>query len=159
MRYFAYGSNLCRSRLLERIGATPYDGVARLAGYSFRFHKLGRDGSGKANAFQTGEPDDVVWGVIVEVDADQLGLLDRFEPRYDRVEVDLWRPGRTSPTVANTYVAQPSAVDPTLLPFAWYKKLVVDGGAARGLPSGYLKTIAGLPSQHENLQLPTGVSC
>lgn len=159
MWYFAYGSNLCRGRLMERISSAPYAGVGGLAGYSFRFHKIGVDGSAKADAFRTGNPDDVVWGVLVEVDGDQLAVLDRFEPRYDRVEVDLALPERTDPAIAYTYVARLDAIDPSRLPFAWYQRLVVDGGAARGLPGAYLQDIAGRPNHVENPPWNKGVSC
>lgn len=147
MWYFAYGSNLCRSRLRERIGSAPFDRIARLTGHELRFHKRGRDGSGKADAYATGSPDHAVWGALVELDTRQLATLDRHEPGYGRlvVEVELSEDDLRSP--AHVYIAHPAAVDPSAVPFTWYREMVVAGGAARGLPNHYLARIAAIPAQ------------
>ena len=146
MWYFAYGSNLCRTRLTARVASARYDSVARLSGHEFRFHKQGKDGSGKADAFWTGSPDDAVWGVLVELEAEDLAILDRFEPRYERRMIELETAGQSN-RAAHSYFARPTAVDPSVLPFAWYRRLVVEGGAARGLPDAYLAAIAALPAR------------
>ncbi len=141
MWYFAYGSNLCRDRLLHRVPSARFGRVARLPEHDFRFHKRGRDGSGKANAYPTGSPEDVVWGVLVELDAVGLTSLDPYEPEYDRRVLEVEASDGT-PHQAYVYVAQRAAVDPSLLPFRWYRQMVVGGGAARGLPDRYLHRIA-----------------
>ena len=51
MWYFAYGSNLCESRLSERTGAARYGEIARLSRHEFRIPKVGGDGLGKTDAF------------------------------------------------------------------------------------------------------------
>ena len=48
--YFAYGSNLHPERLRERVPSAESLGVARLEAHVLRFHKRGRDGSGKCDA-------------------------------------------------------------------------------------------------------------
>jgi len=131
--YFAYGSNLCQDRLGRRITPVSYNRIARLPGHDFRFHKHGQDDSGKADAFATGSPDDAVWGVLVEVDAPRLATLDRYEPGYDRVLLEVEIPEDGSRCFAQTYVAQPTVIDRAMLPFAWYRRLIIAGGAARGL--------------------------
>ena len=49
-------------RLKERVGFFERCGAAYLSGYTLRFHKKSKDGSGKCDAFYTGNPNDVVWG-------------------------------------------------------------------------------------------------
>lgn len=146
MRYFAYGSNLCRSRLLERVPSARFDGIARLPGYTLRFHKIGRDGSGKADAYATGKDDDVVWGALVRLPGEDWSLLDGYEPGYDRLVVNVEVSDSATPMPVATYVARPESIDPARKPFTWYRQLIVEGGAARGLPAAYLRRIAGRPA-------------
>jgi hypothetical protein len=157
--YFAYGSNLCRDRLLERIASARYDRIACLSGHDFRFQKVGRDGSGKADAYPTGSSDDVVWGALVEVVDAELVALDRFEPGYDRREVEVELPNEGEWRRAFTYVAQPAVVDPSRLPFSWYRRLVAAGGLARGLPDEYLARIAGLSARGNEPSAPGETVC
>lgn len=44
MKYFAYGSNLCRDRLLERVPNARYELAARLPEHVLRFQKRSTDG-------------------------------------------------------------------------------------------------------------------
>ncbi len=79
MRNFAYGSNKREGGLKERVPDAEFLHVARLPGHDLRFHKRSRDGSGKCDAFQTGDPEDEVWGLIVDVPDDQRPSLDAAE--------------------------------------------------------------------------------
>ena len=109
-----------RTRLTARAPSARYGSIARLSGHEFRFHKQGRDGSGKANAYRTGSSVDAVWGVLVELEAGDMAILDRFEPRYERVLVDVETTDQhTRPALS--YFARPHAIDPAVLPFAWYR--------------------------------------
>mgnify|MGYP002623607894 FL=1 len=60
MKIFTYGSNMHIARLRARVAsAVPVErGV--VAGRRFAFHKRGLDGSGKADAFYTGDAADCV---------------------------------------------------------------------------------------------------
>lgn len=53
MKYFAYGSNMSLLRLWQRVPSAVRIGVFTLQGHQLRFHKLGKDGSGKCDAYQT----------------------------------------------------------------------------------------------------------
>lgn len=144
MLYFAYGSNLCEPRLRARVPSARFVSIGWLAGHDLRFHKRGRDGSGKGDAQGTSSPHDTVWGAIAEVAADDLRRLDEIEgvgSGYDRVEVGVAVPGGETAT-AHTYRASASFVDPALRPFGWYLDLVVRGAQARGLPGAYIDRIA-----------------
>lgn len=147
MWYFAYGSNLCRYRLFERVSSARFNRIARLSGHDFRFHKQGRDGSGKADAYPTGSPDHAVWGALVELEAAQLAILDRYEPGYQRLTLEVEPVGEGNRRRAQVYVAQPAVVDPATVPFARYRDMVVAGGTARGLPNDYLARIAAMPAR------------
>jgi hypothetical protein len=143
---------------LERIGTSRYGLIARLSGHDFRFHKIGRDGSGKADASATGESVDFVWGVLVELDGEEMATLDRFEPGYDRSLVEVAVPGQEDWCAVHTYLARPAAVDPSKLPFSWYRQLIVAGGTARGLPEEYLAGIAAMPARaDERTQTGPGI--
>jgi gamma-glutamylcyclotransferase len=87
VRYFAYGSNMSRSRIEARLGRVVDLGRARCPARTHRFSKLGRDGTGKGNI----EPaaGGVVWGVVYEIDALQLDRLVEVEFGYRVIGVEL----------------------------------------------------------------------
>ena len=80
VRYFAYGSNMLTDRLRERVPSATAIGIGRLGGHELRWDKRsGHDGSGKCDAEATGRQEDVVWGVVFELDPDEKPALDRAE--------------------------------------------------------------------------------
>ena len=58
MLHFGYGSNMYKARIECRLGPCDWLGAASLTGFVLRFHKRGRDGSGKCDALRTGDPAD-----------------------------------------------------------------------------------------------------
>lgn len=81
--YFAYGSNMSTLRLVQRVGEVGLLGPARLEGYEHRFSKRGNDGSAKGNVERVEGA--LVWGVLYELDAEQLVRLRGFESGYRQV--------------------------------------------------------------------------
>lgn len=82
--YFAFGSNMSRMRLAQRVGEVEVVGPARAPGWRHRFNKRGHDGTGKGNI----EPaDEYVWGVVYRLSPEQLRVLDGFEGGYRRCEL------------------------------------------------------------------------
>src|SRR6185503_12243231 len=79
--YFAYGSNMSTTRLRRRARSAVVVGRAYLEGYELRFNKRSEDGSGKANALETGRPSDRVEGLLFELTDLDLAELDRAEGR------------------------------------------------------------------------------
>ena len=78
--YFAYGSNMLSGRLMERGIETLKLGNATLPAHTLRFHKRSlRDGSGKADAVRTNDPNALIHGVIFKVSKDRLAILDKIE--------------------------------------------------------------------------------
>jgi gamma-glutamylcyclotransferase len=140
---FAYGSNLCVERMRARVRSARVLTVANLAGHALRFHKRGRDGSAKADAWLSGDPHDAVWGVVYELAMADKAALDRIEgvdAGYLDREVRLVTMSGDA-VVARLYKAQPSHVDPTLAPFTWYRDFVLHGAVHHRLPADYLAGI------------------
>jgi gamma-glutamylcyclotransferase len=146
-RVFCYGSNLSIARIEERVGPVVVVTTGKIGGHSLRFHKAGRDGSGKTDAFATGGAHDVVYGVIYEIDSEAKRKLDRFEGLgVDYVEKEVCVATAARDLPATIYCAHPSRIDPSLSPFDWYLRLVIDGARRHGLPRSYIDRIAAYPS-------------
>jgi len=137
VRYFAYGSNMLTDRLRERVPSATAIGIGRLGGHELRWDKRsGHDGSGKCDAEATGRQEDVVWGVVFELDPDEKSALDRAEglgagymDKTVQVSTD------AGPVTAVMYYAIDK--DASLRPYHWYKALVIAGAREHGLPAGY----------------------
>ena len=144
---FAYGSNMSRARLEARVGACRSLGAARLDAYVLRYHKRGRDGSGKCDAYYTGALTDAMYGVVFELDQRQGERLDGFEGLdYVRKTVEVSIGGQ--PHEAFAYVVKPEAIQPNLSPFPWYHAFVLQGAIEANLPPDYierLRTVVTVP--------------
>ena len=77
--YFAYGSNMSTPRLLNRVVSARAVAVACLPAHALRFHKRGRDGSAKCDAFYTGQDHDELHGVVYRIAAAEKPCLDECE--------------------------------------------------------------------------------
>ena len=151
MKYFAYGSNMLTRRLNARSRApSAYPcGIAEAPGFVVRFHKVGADGSGKCTLVATDGTTAVAYGVLYDVADSDGAKLDRVEGvhtgGYLRRAVQLRRlAGGT--TEAVTYVAADGHVDPTCVPFEWYRDLVVAGATEHGLPAQYVEELTRTPA-------------
>lgn len=145
MNYFAYGSNMSLRRLQARVPAARPLGTAVLAGHALRFHKAGRDGSAKCDAFHTADVSDAIHGVLFHIDDAGKSVLDRVEglgAGYDEKQVTL-----ACGTTAITYVA--THIDEGLLPFHWYKQHVLVGAREARLPVDYVGLIECHPSRED----------
>ena len=147
--YFAYGSNMCLSRIRQRIPAAHPIGVAVLSGHVLRWHKKSNDGSGKCDAFATDVPADRVIGVVFEIPEADKALLDRVEgldAGYDEKAAQvLLADGESKEAVF--YVAASSAIDASQIPYDWYKEHVERGARDFELPEAYRERIAATPSK------------
>ena len=141
--YFAYGSNMSSARLTARTPSARVVGPGRLPGHALRWHKLGRDGSGKCDVVFAGRGSSaVVWGVVYRIDCAEKADLDRIEGLgvgYDKHEVVVAT--EAGEIAARTYRARPNAVNATLRPRQWYKAHVLDGAREHGLPASYVAMI------------------
>lgn len=144
MHYFGYGSNMLTRRLRARVPSAAPLGTARLSGYRLCFHKRSRDGSGKCNIVPAEDRD--VYGVLFEIDRADLDALDQAEQRgrgYERTDL---RVRGSSPVEAFAYLAQPAYIDDALLPYDWYRALVIAGAREHGLPSAYVDRLEAVRS-------------
>ena len=139
--YFAYGSNLSSERLRARAPSARARGRGRLPGHALRWHKIGRDCSGKCDIVPTSAPS-VVWGVLYDVAWAEKPALDAAEglgAGYFEKEVRIVTDDGACRAL--TYHANPDRTNPTLRPFDWYKDYVVRGAREHGLPADYLREL------------------
>ena len=138
MYYFAYGSNMSIGRLRQRVLVVERIGLFRLNSHDLRFHKIGRDGSGKCDAFETGDPGQFLWGSVFDINAGMKSKLDHFEglgAGYEEKQVTVT--GESGVRLgAFTYYA--TSIDESLRPYSWYLDHVVIGAKESGVPVGYL---------------------
>lgn len=138
--YFAYGSNMLAERIVRRCASARVIGRATLPAHTVAFSKIGRDGTGKATLVAAGDAA-TAHGVVFEMSRDDIATLDRIEGRgrgYHRIErASLNLSVCGSLTEATTYIAEPRHIDPDLVPFDWYRNLVLAGAVSHGLPQEY----------------------
>ena len=146
MLYFGYGSNMPKAIIEGRVGPCERIGVAYITGFTLRFHKESAiDHSGKCDAYRTGDPEDMIWGSLDRLTADQIARLDAFEgPGYCRKTVSATLGDRA--VKAHLYIAKPEAVNPGLPPLASYKRCVLAGARELNLPKEYIDAIESVPS-------------
>lgn len=141
LKYFAYGSNMSLSRLLQRTPSARRIGTCTLRAHTLRFHKVSKDCSGKCDAFHTQNPDDYVIGALFEIDCCEKKDLDKAEGlghAYEEkmiIVVDNFG----MEVSATTYYA--TEIDATLKPYSWYKNHVLIGAKESALPEAYIQII------------------
>ena len=134
--YFAYVSNLHPLRLTRRVPSARLTGVATLPGHTLRFHKRGKDNSGKCNAFFTGQPEHHVLGAVFEIAVEEKPLLDKYEgPGYEVKSLTV--NGAEGALDVFAYIAAESHIDEVLQPYTWYRELVHLGACYHGFPDSY----------------------
>lgn len=147
MLYFAYGSNMAEARLKRRIPSAFKIGVANLPGHQLTFHNAStKDGSAKCDAFRTGGSEDLVVGVLFRMAPTEKAILDRYEGlgveyRDAFVPVSLDGGG-----VEEALIYYATNIDPSLLPYHWYKEHVVRGAVENVLPEDYILRIESVVS-------------
>jgi len=140
-QYFAYGSNMCQQRLIDRIGSFTVVGIAVLGGHDLKFNKRSADGSGKANIVIDSTKQ--VEGIVFAVTPDQLRTLDGKEPGYHRENVQVILGGHAEECV--TYVANDDRIADGLQPSHDYLDLIRCGAAHFQLSDEYQRQLASEP--------------
>lgn len=139
MHYFAYGSNMSLARLRGRVpGAQPL-GCFTLKAHDLRFHKSGKDGSAKCDAYFTPGTADSIYGVVFRIDPAEKPYLDAAEGLgrgYDQKDVTVVdRHGLSVNAI--TYFA--TRIDTNLRPYSWYVNHVLIGAREASLPLEYIE--------------------
>jgi gamma-glutamylcyclotransferase (GGCT)/AIG2-like uncharacterized protein YtfP len=146
MLYFAYGSNMSITRLRGRVSSARPVTTATLTGHALRFHKIGRDGSAKCDAYPDGNPGHSVAGVVYAIDDAEKPALDRAEGvgnGYAEKEVTLVT---QSGEIVHASTYQATKTDPGLRPFHWYRYHVLRGARENHLPETYVRRIEAVES-------------
>lgn len=148
VHYLAYGSNLHPSRLAARVPSARVIGVVEMPGYMLAFHKRSVDGSGKCLLYTEQGTSHKTFGVLYAFDAREKANLDSAEGKgkgYIEQLVQFPLNGQTyTPYI---YCAQSTHVDANLVPYHWYKSLVLAGARYHGLPPDYMTAIEATPSK------------
>jgi gamma-glutamylcyclotransferase len=148
MIYFAYGSNLCERRFLDRVKAARFLCVGKSAGYRVVFHKRSNDGSGKATLV-AGEAQEV-FGALYEIDVEahrRLRTAEGWPKHYVEQSVKVETSAGLLPAI--TYVAAKEFYDPAQIPYRWYLDLIRLGGRKLGLPLEALKSLEAAQSKSD----------
>lgn len=148
VHYLAYGSNLHPLRLAARVPSARAVGVVEMPGRLLAFHKRSVDGSGKCLIYTEQGEHHKMYGVLYEFDAREKANLDALEGSgkgYREQFVQFPLNGQTyTPYI---YVAESTHIDPTLIPYHWYKNLVLAGARYHNLPAQYVAAIEATPSK------------
>ena len=147
--YFAYGSNMLLERLRKRCKTARFPRVAVVHGYTLAFSKKSKiDGSGKATIVKTLNDDNALYGVLFEIDLDERPCLNRVEGSdYDRNdEFVVTRVDTNEKLVVTTYVAKHNVIEKNLMPYDWYKLLIVAGAWQAKVPDFYLARLEAIES-------------
>jgi len=140
IHYFAFGSNLPLARLRERAPSASVLGAARLEGFRLCLDKRSSDGSGKLNLAR--DATRLVWGVVFQLAATEIAVLDGFEPGYARIAVSVsLRGGGACET--QTYLAEQR--EEGLRAAAWYKALILTGAREHALSADWIELLERLP--------------
>ncbi len=137
MKYLAYGSNMHPVRLKLRTPSAKFYKVISLKKYKLKFHKLGKDGSGKCNIFFTGDKKDRVYGIIYDIKDQEIKQLDMFERGYKKKFLYL----EEIKEEIFFYFATREFINDSLKPYNWYKEFVLEGAKHFNLPRKYITTI------------------
>ncbi|WP_373988109.1 gamma-glutamylcyclotransferase family protein [Duganella sp. BuS-21] len=148
--YLAYGSNLHPARLVARVPSARVVGVVEMPGFVLAFHKRSVDSSGKCLLYSEQGASHKAFGVLYEFDAHDKANLDAVEGKgkgYIEKLVQFHLNGQTyTPYI---YIAESTHIDGTLIPYHWYKSLVLIGARYHGFPPEYVATIEATPSKRD----------
>ncbi|GGK83292.1 hypothetical protein GCM10007941_37300 [Amphritea balenae] len=148
LNYFAYGSNMSLARIRARVPGCVFKGRAVLARHQLRFHKKGRDGSAKCDAFYTGDNEHVIHGVLFSLTTGERIVLDSYEglgKGYERKQILLQQDSLSF----SAFLYYATAIDARLQPFNWYKQHVITGAEEAGLPSAYINYLCSISSVND----------
>lgn len=135
--YFAFGSNMSRQRLVERVGKVESLGHTTLAGHIHSFSHQGSDGSGKGNIEPA--PGALVRGVLYRMQHPQVELLHPYEGGYEMIDVRVRSACGIQEYRAYTYMA-PKDAD-WLLPRDFYVEHYLRGMEENRFPQSYVDFI------------------
>jgi len=141
MLYFAYGSNLSSARLRKRVPSSRLVTTGLLGGHRLAFHKIGRDGSAKCDAWHTGRIEDQTIGAVYRIDPSQKLQLDAAEGLGNGYVIKEIEVMTHSGLKLEAFLYAATATDPGRKPFHWYKEHVLRGMREHNFPARYLARV------------------
>jgi gamma-glutamylcyclotransferase (GGCT)/AIG2-like uncharacterized protein YtfP len=145
--YFAYGSNMSRSRLRHRLPSARSVGIARLTEHQLRFHKVGHcDGSAKCDAYLTGDSGHQVIGVLYQISLEEKPCLDEVEGVGDGYEEKRVAVETDEGDIIEVFTYHATLINPDIKPYDWYRQHVLIGAREHDLPETYIDEILRIPT-------------
>lgn len=148
LHYLAYGSNLHPYRLIQRVPNASLVGTTRLDGHTVSFSKRSQDGSSKCNLVKTKGGHSAAHVAIYKFPVSEKPALDTVEglgKGYDQTQYRVTVAEETLNVF--TYVAASTHIVGELLPYDWYKSMVVEGARYHDFPEDYIRKLDSVPSQ------------
>ena len=147
MKYYAYGSNMLLARISKRVPSAKALSIGALVGHKLMWHKVSSDRSGKCDAYQTNNKNDILYGVIFDISEDEKHILDAAEGLgygFDEKIVSVYSENDEVHIDAVTYYA--TNLNPDLQPYHWYKSFVLEGAVENNLPEHHIAVIRNIES-------------
>lgn len=140
--YFSYGSNMSTRRLRARTPSARKINNASLFRHQLLFHHASElDGSAKCNAWYTGNPTDVVYGVLFIIEKQEKPVLDKCESLGIGYEEKFVSVETVEGNIVKALTYTSLRVNEDLKPFSWYIQHVIQGALEHRLPEEYLARI------------------
>lgn len=151
LHYLAYGSNLHPYRLIQRVPNARLVTTTRLDSYSVSFSKRSHDGSSKCNLAMSERKDCAAHVAIYAIPTVEKHLLDAAEglgKGYDHARLKLRVANKAYDVFA--YAAAITHTVRELLPYDWYKSMVIEGAHYHGFPDDYIGDLESQPSKPDS---------
>jgi gamma-glutamylcyclotransferase (GGCT)/AIG2-like uncharacterized protein YtfP len=146
MLYFAYGSNLSSTRLASRVPSAQLITRGQLNKHRLLFHKIGRDGSAKCDAYYTGLAEDIILGAVYQIDPDQKKHLDQAEGLGNGYEIKRVAILSLAGEMVDAFTYYATHITADIKPFQWYKEHVLRGFHEHRFPDQYIEKIMAIES-------------
>lgn len=128
-------------RLKERVPSTIKLEIVTLKNHQLRFNMSGNDGSGKCDSFETNNSEDLVIGVLFEINENEKVILDRAESLGTGYSEKLVFVQNYSGEIFEALIYCAIKIDASLKPYSWYLNHVIIGAKETKLPAEYLAVI------------------
>ena len=126
-------------RLRARVPSAKKLGTYFITQHALRFHKVGKDGSAKCDAFETKTSNDTVHGVLFEIaDADKP-ILDFSEDLGRSYQEKQVRVQNSCGQSHQAFIYYEILKASNIKPYAWYLHHVVVGAKENALSAQYIE--------------------
>lgn len=149
MLFFAYDDRMFEPILRLALPQYQVLQLGYVEGYKLYFHRYSESLSGgKANMIRVDDSEQKVYGLLIEVPPRQKYLLDEASSLgYGVQETSVKVMTEQGAQFALTYVCHKDNVMEDLVPFSWYKDLLVAGAKNHQLPLEYIHHLENYASQ------------